>query len=196
MPWARTEPQPLLTQWAEERQVTGSGRRAVVAGCGLGADAEYVARLGFDTVAFDVAATAIRVARQRFPGTRVRYVTADLLKPPGEWLRAFDLVVEIITVQALPEPPRHEAIVNVGRLVGADGTLIAIAAARDESETPVNPPPWPLTRGEVDAFGTDGLVLVRLDDVADPVQPTVRRWRAEFTRPRLSPPRLSSPHGR
>jgi hypothetical protein len=43
-----------------------------VAGCSLGADAEYVAALGFDTTGFDttgfdISGTAIRLARQRFP---------------------------------------------------------------------------------------------------------------------------------
>jgi hypothetical protein len=61
-------------------------------------------------VAFDVAETAIRVARQRHPGTAVDYVVADLLRPPAAWSRAFDLVVEIITVQALAEPSRRSAI--------------------------------------------------------------------------------------
>lgn len=69
---------------------------ALVVGCGLGADAEYIARLGFDTVAFDVAETAIRLARERFPESTVDYVVRDLLDPPAEWLRAFDLVAEII----------------------------------------------------------------------------------------------------
>jgi SAM-dependent methyltransferase len=106
MPWNRAEPHPLLVEWAENRQLTGGGRRAIAVGCGLGADAEYIASRGFDTVGFDISDTAVRIARQRHPGTSVRYVAADLLDPPPEWLRAFDLVVEIITVQALPDPPR------------------------------------------------------------------------------------------
>ena len=94
----------------------------------LTADAEYVAALGFDTTGFDISGTAIRLARQRFPGSTVRYVVADLLNYAQTWLRAYDLVVEIITVQALPNPPRHQAIANVSRLVGPGGTLRAICA--------------------------------------------------------------------
>jgi ubiquinone/menaquinone biosynthesis C-methylase UbiE len=77
-----------------------------VVGCGLGDDAEYVAGRGFDTVAFDISASAIRAARRRYPDSAVHYVTADLLDPPGEWERAFDLVVESLTLQALPDPRR------------------------------------------------------------------------------------------
>jgi pimeloyl-ACP methyl ester carboxylesterase/SAM-dependent methyltransferase len=184
MPWNRTEPHPLLAQWAQARQLTGTGSRAVVVGCGLGADAEYVAQHGYDTVAFDVAETAIRLARQRFPDSPVHYMTADLLDPPAHWWRAFDLVVEIITVQAIPDPPRHQAIVNVGRLVGPGGTLLVVAAAHDDQASTIQPPPWPLSRAEVDAFATDGLNTLRIEQVADPRSPTERRWRAEFRRPR------------
>jgi hypothetical protein len=37
----------------------------------------------------------------------VRYVAVDLLDPPKGWLRAYALVVEIITVQARRDPPRR-----------------------------------------------------------------------------------------
>ena len=111
VPWDRGAPHQLLVQWAQAGNLGGGGRRAFVVGCGLGSDAEYVAELGFDTVAFDVAATAVRAASRRFPDSAVRYRTADLLDPPAEWREAFDLVVESLTVQALPDPPRREAIV-------------------------------------------------------------------------------------
>lgn len=182
MPWDRREPHGLLVRWAGERGLTGAGRRAIVVGCGLGADAEYVAGLGFDTVAFDVADTAVQLARRRFPGSAVRYVTADLLDPPAEWSRAFDLVVEIITVQALPRAARRDAIVNVGRLVGPGGTLIVIAAVQDEHAAPASTPPWPLTRDEIGSFAADGLTAVRIEIVPDARPPARRRWQAEFHR--------------
>lgn len=82
MPWSRGQPHPLLVEWAQGRELTGVGRQAVVVGCGLGADAEYLARLGFDTVGFDISETAIQLAEHRFPDSAVRYVAADLLDPP------------------------------------------------------------------------------------------------------------------
>jgi SAM-dependent methyltransferase len=182
VPWDRDRPNVLLADWADTRPPDGTGRRALVVGCGLGRDSEFIARFGFDTVAFDVSETAIRIARQRHAGSSVRYLTADLLNPPREWRTAFDLVVESMTVQALPDPPRRDAIVQVGHLVAPGGTLLVIAASRDEDD-PVNPPPWPLTRAEIDAFATGGLRPVRVERIPDRVDPTVRRWRAEFRRP-------------
>ena len=97
-------------EWVEARRPDGAGRRAIVVGSGLGDDAELVAGLGYATVAFDIAPTAVRTAQERFPGSAVEYRTADLLDPPPGWPGAFDLVVECITVQSLPDPPRREAI--------------------------------------------------------------------------------------
>jgi len=189
MPFNRTQPHPLLTEWARAQRIDGHDQRAIVVGCGLGADAEYVAGLGFDTTAFDIAPAAIDEARRRYPDTTVRYQTANLLDPPPHWLHAFDLVVEIITVQALPEPPRGKAIVNVGRLVAAGGTLIAIAEAHDETaeetaEETADPPPWPLTRDEIDAFATDGLTPIDVELVT--VSSGATRWRAHFRSVRSS----------
>jgi SAM-dependent methyltransferase len=187
VPWDRGAPRLLLVRWAEERALEGEGRRALVVGCGLGDDADYIAGLGFDTVAFDIAPTAVRAAERRFPDSGVQFLTADLLDPPARWREAFDLVVESHTVQSLPDPPRRHAIARVAHMVRPGGTLIVIAAARDAEDGPVQGPPWPLTRDEIDAFAADDLQPVRIEDLPDPAEPEVRRWRAEFHREELAP---------
>jgi SAM-dependent methyltransferase len=180
VPWDRGGPHRLLVEWTGARRPDGAGRRAVVVGSGLGDDAEHVAGLGFDTVAFDVAPTAVAEARRRFPGSRVRYIVADLLEPPPEWRAAFDLVVESLTAQSLPGHVRPLAIANVARFVAPGGTLLVIAAARAEDER-ADGPPWPLTRAEVDAFAAGGpLEAVRVEDLRDGA--SVRWWRAELRR--------------
>jgi hypothetical protein len=60
VPWDRGEPHPMLVEWAGS--LDGRGRSALVVGCGLGEDAEYIAGLGFDTMAFDIAPTAVQLA--------------------------------------------------------------------------------------------------------------------------------------
>ena len=183
VPWDDHAASPLLVEWAAARGVRGEGRPAIVVGCGLGDDAEHVASLGFRTVAFDIAPTAIAGARRRFPDSAVQYVVADLLDLPAEWRNAFDLVVEHITVQALPEPPRGAAIACVASLVAAGGTLLVISGARSEDE-PADGPPWPLVRAEVESFATGGLDVVAIEEVAaGRDRPWSRSWRAEFRRP-------------
>jgi len=180
VPWDRGEPSRFLTQWAVARAPASAGQRAVVVGCGLGDDAEFVASLGFATVAFDISPTAIAIARRRFPRSAVRYQAADLLDPPPEWHRAYDLVVESLILQALPDPPRRDAIDRLGGLVAPGGTLIVIARAREPGQA-VQGPPWALTRAEIDALAGNGLEPVRIEDITEPPWP--RRWRAEFRRP-------------
>lgn len=181
VPWDRPTPNRLLIEWAGD--LDGYGRSALVVGCGLGRDAEFVAGLGFTTTAFDISPTAVATARDRHPGTSVDYRVADLLDPPPQWRHAFDLVVESYTVQALPAALRPRATAHVPTLVAPGGTLLVIAAARaaDSAEPPG--PPWPLTPAEIDAFGGDGLTRVSREDLADPVDPAIHRWRAVFHRP-------------
>jgi ubiquinone/menaquinone biosynthesis C-methylase UbiE len=145
----------------------------VVVGCGLGHDAEFVAGLGFDVVGFDISPAAISTARERYPDSPVRYVVADLLDLPEDWTRAFDLVVEIHSVQALPPALRERAASAVTNLVADGGTLVVVAAARDDSG-PVSGPPWLLTGADMNLFGA-GSDTVRLERRSD-------RWLAEFRR--------------
>ena len=180
IPWDRDGPNPRLAGWAERGGIRGDGRRAMVVGSGLGQDAEYAAGLGFDTVAFDFSPTAIETAHRRHPDSRVSYEVADLLAPPERWRGAFDLVVECLTVQSLPEETHPLTIAEVGRMVAPGGTLLVIASGREEGE-PADGPPWPLTRSEVESFAQGGLEVVRIEEIRDPAEPL--RWRAEFRRP-------------
>lgn len=173
VPWDRPAPNPLLAEWA--KGLDGTGKRALVVGFGLGMDSEFVASLGFDTVAFDVSETAVRTTMARFPDSKVTYVAANLLDPPAEWRRAFDLVVESLTVQSMPPSVREQAIVQVGQLVARGGTLLVIANAYDERNQ-YEGPPWPLTTEQVEAFAVDNLEIVRRE------QPE-GRWRVEFRKP-------------
>jgi SAM-dependent methyltransferase len=179
-PWDRGAPHPLLVDWVEARALDGAGRRALVVGAGLGADAEYIASRGFDTAAFDIVETALRIARGRFPRSRVDYRVADLLDPPAEWRRAFDLVFESLTVQSIPPSLHAGAIAAVADMVAPGGTLLVVSGARDAGDA-VDGPPWPLTRAEIDAFASGGVEPVRIEELRGPSAP--RRWRAEYRRP-------------
>ncbi|MBC7303587.1 MAG: class I SAM-dependent methyltransferase [Nocardia sp.] len=179
VPWDRDVPNPLLVDWLRSASLP-QGARGLVIGCGYGTDAEFVAAQGIRTTAFDVSPTAIRGARARFPQSPVTYTVADLLNPPPSWRHAFDVVVESITVQSLPLDVRTAAVTNIGNLLAPGATLLVIA---DIADTPATSgPPWPLTRADVDSFGTPELTLVRVETLPRPDAPGLRRWRAEFHR--------------
>jgi len=181
VPWDREEPHEVVAEWF--RGVQGDGRRALVVGCGLGRDAEFVARLGFATTAFDWAPSAIDAVRRRHAGSSVRYVQADLLDPPAEWQHAFDFVLESLTVQSLPVSMHGPATAAVRGFVAPGGTLLVVAAGRDDDAPAGDGPPWPLLLREIDAFAGDGLQRVRVEAISDPAAPAGLRWRAEFRRP-------------
>ena len=79
MPWAARAPNPHLLDWLDGSPVEVSGRKVLVVGCGLGDDAEAVAARGAMVTAFDIAASAIAAARQRFPGQPVNSLTWSLI---------------------------------------------------------------------------------------------------------------------
>jgi SAM-dependent methyltransferase len=158
----------------------GGGKAALVVGCGLGRDAEFVAGLGYATTAFDISPTAVRDCRARHPQSPVDYVVADLLDPPGPWSRAFELVVESNTVQALPRSLRAAAIRSVGSFLAPGGTLVVLAAATTVATD--DGPPWPLTRDEIESFAVGGVRAVSIDSLPSADPRFAARWRATLTR--------------
>lgn len=201
VPWDHGGPHPLLVEWAAQRHLAGGnrlgeggdlageGRTSLVVGAGLGYDAEYVAGLGYDVIAFDVAPTAVAEARRRWPDSAVRYTTADLLDTPPEWHRKFDLVVESRTVQSLPRDLRSEAVGRIGDFVAPYGTLVVIASALPPDADPTTGPPWPLTRDELQRFAVGDLRPSVIELTPHPEHTDALIWRAEFTRlPVLPPP--------
>lgn len=175
-PWDYGAPRPQLVEWAEAQDLAGSGREALVVGCGYGADAEFLASLGFRTTGFDFAPTAIAGARRKHPDTEVTYLVADVLDLPREWKGRFDLVVESLTVQSMSPEQHTVAARNIAELVAPHGTLLVLATTREE-DSEVTGPPWPLTRSEVEVFANGDLVLRRLERIENGAW-----WRAELTR--------------
>ena len=181
IPWADLEPNPHLISWLDQNPTHGNGRRALKVGCGLGDDAEALADLGFDVVAFDISPTAIDWCRRRFPDSAVSYEVADALNPPREWTGAFDLVLESYTLQVLPPDLRDEAAARIAATVAPAGTLLGIARGRDE-DGPKGEMPWPLTPDELKGYFTGRLELLTFEDYFDDEDPPVRRLRMVLKR--------------
>jgi SAM-dependent methyltransferase len=170
MPWSRTDPHPFLADWLRQRRID-PGLQVVVVGCGLGADAEHLAGLGAAVTGFDVSPTAIRMDGER--DSDVQYAVADLFALPDDWRASFDLVVEIYTVQALPRRVRTAAIAAVRSLVAPGGTLFAVQRIRRDDEPDTAPPPWPLTRAEMEQLAGGWTV----DELDTPTISGSTQWR-------------------
>ncbi|MFT3866366.1 MAG: class I SAM-dependent methyltransferase [Solirubrobacterales bacterium] len=155
LPWANLEPFPALVEWLDGEPAAPGGR-ALVIGCGYGDDAEELARRGFEVAAFDFAPTAIARARERFPASAVDYRVADLFDLPAEWAGAFDLVVEIRTLQSLPIEDRAPAPAAIAATLAPGGLLWLFALARDE-RVPGGTRPWSLVPAELARLEEAGL---------------------------------------
>jgi SAM-dependent methyltransferase len=182
VPWADRGANPgLLDFWGVNPQPTQE-KKALVIACGLGDDAVQLAAWGFDTTAFDISETAIRMARQRFPESKVTYAVADLFHPPSEWEQKFDFVFEANTVQALPLTLRAQAIQKITSFVRPGGKLLTLVRGREENE-PLGDLPWPLTRAEMNEFVRAGLTENSFEEYFDKEDPPARRFRCLYTRP-------------
>lgn len=173
IPWAYSTIHPLLEDWLADHPLDGKGLRAIVIGCGLGDDAEVLADLGFQVTAFDISPTAIQWAKDRFPNTTVDYQVADLFDLPKAWHGGFDFVLEIYTVQALPQMIRQDALKNIPLLLADGGRLLLACMGRDHDETPEGPP-WALSHEELSILSKHGLTIIESEDL-NPA--TYRRFR-------------------
>lgn len=181
VPWADMRPNPNFLEWLDRQKLNGTGKSALVVGCGLGDDAEELAKLDFQVVAFDIAPTAIDWCNNRFPASLVQYEVGDLLADADRWSRRFDFVFEAYTLQALPPALRQQAISAIAGSVSANGTLLVIARGREPSDD-AGSMPWPLTKQEVNSFTDFGLQLLAFEDYVEQEETPVRRFRAEFRR--------------
>ncbi len=167
IPWARLSPSPALVDWLDA-EPPAVGAPALVVACGLGDDAEELARRGCVVDAFDVSPTAIDGARGRFPDSRVAYRVADLFALPPVWRDRFDLLVEVQTIQSLPPDAHRAAVAAIAACLAPGGRMFVRSAVRGEDE-PAPARPWPLKRSELRWFEDEGLELsARLGPDDDP----------------------------
>ena len=186
IPWANLTVNHNLVSWLEHKKLQGAGKTALVVGCGLGDDAEAIAKLGFEVIGFDVSPTAIAWCEQRFPNSAVNYLVDDLLNPQVISDRTFDFIFESYTLQALPASVRPQGMKSLSQLLAPQGTLLTICRGR-EPDQPATNLPFPLTKDELAYFEQLGLEQVRLEDYGDPKarhqpnpQSEIRRFRIEY----------------
>jgi SAM-dependent methyltransferase len=170
--WADLKPNPLLLAWIEEGSIS-AGKRAVTVGCGLGDDAEALARHGYRVTAFDISPSAIAMCRQRYIDSAVDYLVADLFNHPEKWLRNFDLVYECNTIQILQGISRARALKAITNLVAPGGEILVSCRSRKAGEQ-LDAFPLALDRDEINGFKRAGLAethFVSYDDDQDPPVP-------------------------
>jgi 2-polyprenyl-3-methyl-5-hydroxy-6-metoxy-1,4-benzoquinol methylase len=172
--WADLEPSVYLVHWVKENPIKKENKKACVIGCGVGDDAQALSELGFEVVAFDISPSAIKLCKNRYPNTKVKYEVADLFDYPKEWFEAFDLVYECNTIQVLPGVYRKQARAAISSLVCKDGFLLVSCRSRNEGEKE-DAIPFPLSKSEMDEFikldKLKELSFLAYDDTQEPSVP-------------------------
>jgi 2-polyprenyl-3-methyl-5-hydroxy-6-metoxy-1,4-benzoquinol methylase len=181
VPWAKNQPHPYLQQWLSINSPPAAGKLALVIGCGLGDDAELLTSIGYQVTAFDISPTAIAWCHQRFPGSTVNYLVADLFDLDPQWQGKYDFIFECKTIQALPLNVRSQVIPKIAVLVAPQGTLLVIARHRDPDTIP-DGPPWALSDVELSQFTELGLAEVQCDRFVEGEQVKVEQYRLEYCR--------------
>jgi SAM-dependent methyltransferase len=179
IPWADQQPKRYLIEWLDKNNIQGTGKRAMVIGCGLGDDCEELARRGYSVTGFDISPTAIEWAKKRFPNSKVHYEVADLFALPKEWLGAFDFVFECYTIQALPRSVRNDVIAKVASLVAKDGDLLVVCRGWREDQKEDNLP-WALKREELEQFKKSRFSEITFEDFLDYDDPERKRFRVFY----------------
>lgn len=180
VPWAKLTTHPYLQDWLDKLNPQENKGSALTIGCGLGDDAETLARAGYNVTAFDVSPTAIAWCKQRFPNSLVDYQVADLFALNSAWQGAFDFVFECRTIQALPLNLRSQTIEAIASTVAPGGTLLAISRLRHTEDEP-DGPPWAVSNQEFAQFEQLGLKEVRRDLFEDSDR-AITEVRLEMTR--------------
>lgn len=97
------EPAKLLAEWLQKIEVQLGP--ALDLGCGVGAEAEYLARLGFAVDAIDKSEMMIKATKERCAGMKVNAILGDFLdfqfKP--------DYYRIVTAINALPFVPKDQA---------------------------------------------------------------------------------------
>jgi SAM-dependent methyltransferase len=188
VPWSHGRPSPSMVNWmnAAAPGLLRPGARVAVVGCGLGADAVFLAERGYEVVAFDVSETAIAWAKRLHPEHRDMFSVADLLELPPSLRHRFDLVIEVHTLQALP--PRHRVPLarGIAELLVHGGIVLACARGRADSVplAGLAGPPFAFTPAEM-AATLDEAGLEAIGEICvfeDDNDPPVLRLRAVYRR--------------
>ena len=143
MPWDKGEASPGVVDFLNQHPELPVGT-VCVPGCGTGSDTLVWARRGFITHGFDLAPSAVALARQKAQaaGLTVGYHLADFLRdaPPQK----FDWLFELTLFCAITVAEREAYVQAVKRWLKPGGYYLAV----NYIECDPAGPPFPTTRAE------------------------------------------------
>lgn len=144
MPWEKGAPSPGLVDFLAAHTELPRGT-VCVPGCGTGHDVRAFAAAGFEAFGFDIAPSAVRLARERTKaaGLDAIYQLADFLH--DEPVAQFDWIFEHTLFCAIQPNLRDHYVRSVQRWLKPDGHYLAVNYLIPDEDGP----PFGTTRDEV-----------------------------------------------
>lgn len=144
MPWDKGEASPGLVDFLADQTDLPRGT-VLVPGCGLGHDVRAWAAAGFDATGFDVAPSAVRLARERTAATGLcaNFQQGDFLE--GTPTQPFDWVFEHTLFCAIDPARREDYVQATRRWLRPGGHYLAVHYLIPDKEGP----PFGTTREEL-----------------------------------------------
>jgi SAM-dependent methyltransferase len=136
-PWDTGRPQPAIVRVAAEGAFAGA---VLDAGCGTGENALHVAALGWPVLGFDVAETALAMARAKAAdrGLEAEFVAADALQLGGLG-RRFETVLDCGLFHTFDGDERPGYVASLASVTEHDGTLYVLCFSDAGPDTGPHP---------------------------------------------------------
>lgn len=136
-PWDIGRPQPPVVRLAAAGGFTGT---VLDAGCGTGENALYIAALGVPVLGFDVAGTALAMAREKAAerGIEAEFVAADALRLEG-LPRRFATVLDCGLFHTFDGAERPGYLASLASVTEHGGTLYVLCFSDEGPDTGPHP---------------------------------------------------------
>ena len=136
-PWDIGRPQPAVARLASEGRFTGA---VLDAGCGTGENALHVAALGLAVLGFDVAETALAIARQKASarGIDAEFVVADALQL-DRLRRTFETVLDCGLCHTFDDDERPRYAASLASVTAPGGMLYVLCFSDQGPDTGPHP---------------------------------------------------------
>lgn len=136
-PWDIGRPQPAVVRLASNGGFTGT---VLDAGCGTGENTLFVASLGLPVLGFDVAQTALAIARKKAAdrGIEVEFVAADALQLE-QLGRTFQTVLDCGLFHTFDAQERPRYALSLASVMERDATLYLLCFSDDGPNTGPHP---------------------------------------------------------
>src|SRR5882757_1343502 len=153
-PWEIGCPQPPFASLATAGAIRG---RVLEAGCGTGEHTLMAAALGLDATGIDLAASALRIARDkaRRRGLAARFLRHDALRLAGLG-EVFDTVLDSLVMHSFGAATRAAYLDSVQSVLRPGGRLFVLCYSDRAGEPPV---PHAMSGNDVESCFTRGWTL-------------------------------------